>query len=120
VTYASRMRRLLVVAVLMVGLIGCKKSGPTILHDDDNPPAAKCASDGDCEVIALSDCCGCCADTNIVAVAKSGPKYERVCGGGLCKSCGGDTKPGSCKQPLPSEFTAICRAGTCARDPKKK
>lgn len=103
-------------------LAACKKQ-PTILGDSDNPGPAKCSGDADCQVIALTDCCACCSDTDLYAVSKDA-KYERHCGG-HCKVCTGpgskDGKAVSCAtNPKPADFTAVCRAGTCAYAPNKK
>jgi hypothetical protein len=117
------MRARLLVVFFLVFLVfaGCKKQ-PTILGDADKPAPAKCSADADCQIIALNDCCACCSNTEIHAVAKDA-KYERHCDG-HCKVCTGpgskDGKAVSCEtNPKPGDFTAVCRAGTCAYASKK-
>lgn len=107
-----------IVVVLLV--VACEKK-PTVLGDDEKPGAAKCSADADCEVIALSDCCHCCSDTEFHAV-KKGAKYQRHCTGS-CKVCVGpgskDGKAATCgSNPKTTDFTAVCRAGTCAYAPR--
>jgi hypothetical protein len=107
--------------VLVFLLLAACKKGPTILGNDDKPAPARCSADADCQVIALTDCCACCADTDIYAVAKNA-SYERRCSS-HCKVCTGpgseNGKAVSCQtNAKPHDFTAVCRAGTCAAAPK--
>lgn len=108
--------------LVLLLLAACKKE-PTTLGDSDKPGPAKCSGDADCQVIALQNCCACCPGTEFYAVGKDS-KYSRHCEG-HCKVCGGpgskDGKPVSCEtNPKPEDFLAVCRAGTCAYEPKKK
>jgi hypothetical protein len=75
-----------------------------------------CSSDDDCTITTFAGCCACCPDPPHAVPAAKLEQQQKRCAAADCGAC---SQRVDCPRSADvSAFTARCKEGTCAAEPK--